>query len=219
VKPNELINDLLNFIPSVGNHEAESGELCAMEYVAFLAGEKHSDQPQCACPVISEYVRELNDKMPDKWRYKLRGYLLRLIGNRAHDNEQARAEYLAFQVGRVFVPIAFRTAGPVDHAKAIEGAKSISELLDAADATSKAARVAGEAALAAWFANHPDEAAIETAMHAARAAAEAAWFAPDEVWQASLNALDGVLAIGRQAEEAPRDLERRIHAVNELMSA
>lgn len=35
-----------------GSHEARERGVCAMEAVAWLAGEKHSDAPRCACPVI-----------------------------------------------------------------------------------------------------------------------------------------------------------------------
>ena len=36
-----------------------------MEMVAWLAGEPHTDEPLCACPVISSLVRAMNDALPD----------------------------------------------------------------------------------------------------------------------------------------------------------
>lgn len=44
---------------------------CAMELVAHLAGERHSDRPQCTHAVIAEYARTLNDLMSTKARDKL----------------------------------------------------------------------------------------------------------------------------------------------------
>ena len=36
-----------------GSHTTFAQGLCAMEAVAWLAGEKHSDRPSCTCPVIA----------------------------------------------------------------------------------------------------------------------------------------------------------------------
>ena len=48
-----------------GAHDRRDDGMCAMEMVAWLAGEDHSDEPRCACPAISSYVRALNDLLPD----------------------------------------------------------------------------------------------------------------------------------------------------------
>ena len=48
-----------------GAHDRRDDGMCAMEMVAWLAGEAHSDEPRCACPVIASYVRALNDLLPD----------------------------------------------------------------------------------------------------------------------------------------------------------
>lgn len=42
--------------------------MCAMEMVAWLAGEAHSDEPECACPVMAALVRACNDAMTDHAR-------------------------------------------------------------------------------------------------------------------------------------------------------
>lgn len=215
MNPDTIINELLNFTPSVGDHPEGSQELCAMEYVAFLAGEKHSDSPECACPVIAAYVRALNDNMPDQWRYKLRGYLLRLIGNRDPAHERERAEYLAFQAGRVFAPIDLRKAGMEEHAVRLEACDTLAEVTTAAQGAAGAA--AGEARAAAWGAagEARDARDARAAAWAARAAAKAA--ARAAAWHAALDALDGVLAIGKQADEAPADLEERVREVGRLV--
>lgn len=39
---------------------------CTMELVAWLAGEKHTDQPNCACPWLSSLMRQINDEIFNK---------------------------------------------------------------------------------------------------------------------------------------------------------
>ena len=46
-----------------GTHESRDHGMCLMEAVAYLAGQEHSDQPECSCPVIASYGRFLNDRM------------------------------------------------------------------------------------------------------------------------------------------------------------
>jgi hypothetical protein len=48
-----------------GAHISRDEDLCGLELVAWLAGEPHSDHPECACPVIAAMVRRLNDRIPD----------------------------------------------------------------------------------------------------------------------------------------------------------
>jgi hypothetical protein len=46
-----------------GSHKSPDTGMCAMEAVAWLAGERHSDKPQCVCPVIASFLRTWNDGM------------------------------------------------------------------------------------------------------------------------------------------------------------
>lgn len=66
--------------------------MCAMEMVAWLAGEEHSDEPRCACPVIAAFVRAVNDALPSDGE---RGRLLRplipqLVGTRGNRAAERR---------------------------------------------------------------------------------------------------------------------------------
>ena len=63
-----------------GAHQTADEGRCAMEWVAYLAGEKHSDQPVCVSPVLRRYCISLNDRLGDDERQKLRPYLARTIG-------------------------------------------------------------------------------------------------------------------------------------------
>ena len=57
--------------------------MCAMEMVAWLAGEPHSDEPACACPVAAAVVRACNDAMSDPSRNRcLRAFVPRLVNSR-----------------------------------------------------------------------------------------------------------------------------------------
>ena len=46
-------------------------ELCVNELVALLAGEPHSDAPQCQCPVIGAAMMRYNDRVDDDPRQAL----------------------------------------------------------------------------------------------------------------------------------------------------
>jgi len=55
-----------------------------MEMVAWLAGEAHSDEPECACPVLAALVRACNDSMSDHSRNEhLRPLVPQLVHTRA----------------------------------------------------------------------------------------------------------------------------------------
>src|SRR5688572_13029700 len=107
-----LIEDRLAKLDTVtllhGSHEADSGEMCAMEAVAWLAGEPHSDAPKCACPVIARLVIRLNDRMgsDDAMRTDLlRPLLPKIVGSRVPWEVMVKRAYLAADTAvRVFAP-------------------------------------------------------------------------------------------------------------------
>jgi hypothetical protein len=66
-----------------GAHRSRDEGMCAMEMVAWLAGEPHSDDPACACPVATALVRACNDAMSDAARDRcLRPFVPRLVNSR-----------------------------------------------------------------------------------------------------------------------------------------
>lgn len=97
-------NSLENITLLAGNHASPEDGLCAMEAVAWLAGEVHSDAPECTCPVLAAYVRKLNDIMPEEKRQELKVFLLKLIGTKKPALEQKRAEVLAWAAVTRFAP-------------------------------------------------------------------------------------------------------------------
>jgi len=93
-----------------GGHQKRSEGVCIMEAVAWWAGEKHSDHPECASPVITGYAMALNDNWPDTARQKLIPFVSRLVGTRdGHDSERGllAVDWLI----RVYTPEWLRLAG------------------------------------------------------------------------------------------------------------
>jgi hypothetical protein len=101
-----------------GAHKTREDGVCAMEAVAWLAGEPHSDAPVCACPALSRYVLWLNDRFTQKERQKLKKFLSRIVGTR-DGRSLERARLLAYAAGTVFAPIALELKGLTDHAQAL----------------------------------------------------------------------------------------------------
>jgi len=170
-----------------GAHAADSGALCAMEAVAWIAGEPWSDAPQCASPVISQFMRSWNDALPDADRTRVLMPLLpEIIGTRTTEtDEQTRAWMAMDWAVRVYTPRWLREAGLTDHAVRIE---RLAPLVDAAAAiaskqTVTAARIAAHDA--AW--DSAGAAAGDVAWVAARTAARAAaWDAAhDAAWDSA----------------------------------
>ena len=104
----EMSKDMMNeIILKNGSHTTREDGMCAMEAVAWLAGEPHSDRPECACPVIAEFLRPWNDGLPDdETRTRLLGPLLpRIVGTRATPDVEMRRSYLALDwLARVCAP-------------------------------------------------------------------------------------------------------------------
>ncbi len=196
--------DLSNLVLKTGSHESREAGMCAMEAVAWLANEPHSDEPSCACPVIAAYVRVLNDRMPDDQRQRLVKYLPALIGTNDPTKLRARAELLAWAAIRQFAPPALRAVGLIDHADTLENFQgSLNDATHAADAAdadayyaTDAARAATHAAdAAAYYATDAAAAyAARAATHAARAAIHAAARVAAPVWDVALTVLSTILA-------------------------
>ena len=135
-----------------GSHQAGNAA-CLMEMTALLAGEPHTDHPQCACPVITVFAMRLNDVLPDDLRQMLKPYAPAFINTR-DGHAPARAEYLALRAVNVFAPFWLRLSGDPElekHAKRCESARTRAEAKQAilAAAAAAAAAYAATAAVAA----------------------------------------------------------------------
>ena len=208
---------------SRGRHPNPEDGVCFYEAVAFFAGEPHSDQPKCACPVLTSYGIKLNDRMPDDIRNELLVPLIgQVAGTRDGAAEQERTEFLAMWAVNKIAPIALRAQGIFGLAERCEQAKDLGEakVIHASAASADAM----SAAYAAFFARHVANAVAANAVaavaadaaffarHAARDAANAAAIAADAaaifaaedpyaaaygVWQVAVDGLRKAILIGR----------------------
>ena len=94
-----------------GTHLTPAEGRCAMEWVSYLAGEPHGDQPMCVSPVLRTYCTSLNDSLDDKPRQRLRPYLARTIGSANDGLDQARAWMALDWLIRTYAPHGSRPRG------------------------------------------------------------------------------------------------------------
>jgi hypothetical protein len=171
---------------------ANGDAACLLEAVAYVAGEKWTDEPQCVSPVLGVFGRNLNDILPDDRRQELVPLIPKLLGTR--DEQDEARSYLALDwLIRVYTPTWLRMVPAlVSDADAIAGmprivdlesAAAVGDLVRDAAAHSRAAWAAAWAAAgdAAWAAAR--DAARAAARDAARAAARDA--AGDAAWAAA----------------------------------
>lgn len=90
-----------------GPHRSPDYGLCVMECVAFVAGERHTDRPECACPVITQIAVHANDTVPPAVLAQMSSRVLRLAGSRGSEDLMAkRASFLVDYVVRKAMPAA-----------------------------------------------------------------------------------------------------------------
>src|SRR4051812_27549143 len=99
--PLQRILDRVELVSGVGDPEA--GKLCVMSLVAHLAGERHTDQPVSASPLIRAFAIPINDYMPREARQQLKPFAPRILGtNDGRDSE--RAEILCRALATEILP-------------------------------------------------------------------------------------------------------------------
>jgi len=176
---------------SLGAHGNVKDGMCAMEAVAYVAREPWSDHPECACPVLSAFMRSWNDGLPDDERTSLLLPLIpRLVGTRGSKAlEQRRATMAADWLIRTHTVAWLRLAKLNKQADILA---SLPEIIDfaqcpslmpalvavrtdaaaAQDAARAAAQDAARAAARAAAQDAAQDAARAAAQDAARAAAQ-----------------------------------------------
>jgi hypothetical protein len=68
--------------------ERRRARLCIMSLVALLAGERHTDAPATASPLIRQLAITLNDAMPYNTRQRLKPFAPRIIGTNDGQDQQ-----------------------------------------------------------------------------------------------------------------------------------
>jgi hypothetical protein len=110
-----------------GTHASPQDGRCAMEWVSYLAGEPHSDQPACVSPVLRAMCIALNDGLDHEPRQRLRPYLTRTIGT-ANDGLDMTRGWMAMDwLTRVYTPAWLRLAGLSDRAEGLEAAAEVAD--------------------------------------------------------------------------------------------
>jgi hypothetical protein len=94
-----------------GAHATPDDGRCAMEWVSYLAGEPHSDQPACVSPALRAFCVSLNDNLAGERRQRLRPYLTRTIGTAQDGLDGARGWMAADWLIRVYTPAWLELAG------------------------------------------------------------------------------------------------------------
>lgn len=102
-------------ILSHGNHRTKDAGVCLLEAVAYLSGERHTDAPCCACPILTDYGRRLNDGPwpSDEVRTEALFPLIPLIsGSKANlETERKRAAFLVTAATKTVFPYILKNTG------------------------------------------------------------------------------------------------------------
>lgn len=192
--------DILSIKP--GCHLPGSA-FCMMEAVAFVAGEPWSDHPECACPIISSFLRSWNDVLPiDADRDRLLKTLIpKIVNTRSTKKVELKRGLMAADwLIRVHTPVWLRLAGLITQAESLEHLPEITSVaqfpsirgpIEAVriDAWAVARVVGGDVPVGTAEAD-----AAEVAAEASRAVVGAAW---DYAWDVSW------VSVGAAARENP----------------
>jgi len=120
-----------------GAHSDPEDGMCAMELVAYVAGEPFSDRPACTSKVIGAFMRSLNDRLDDEKRQILLPYLVecdengapildengmakpgRVVGtNTGPDDDATRSWMCVDWLVHEYAPAMFRYAGMTTEAE------------------------------------------------------------------------------------------------------
>ncbi len=165
---------MIDYTLKHGSHDSPQDGLCAMEWVAYLAGERHSDSPECVDPALRRFGIRLNDALPDGPRQKLRPYLARMIGTAGDGRTQERLYMMADWAVRVVAAEAQEVTGRRDLAERLRALPAIKDKRSALDGERVAREVAAAASAAFAAATAASTAATAASASTAASAASAA---------------------------------------------
>jgi hypothetical protein len=203
-----------HIVLSHGAHETRGHGVCLLEAVAWFANEKHSDAPECACPVIAAFGRRLNDRLDDEQRQRLKELIPALALSRASWPVTLKRAFMAADFAvREAAPRALEAHG---FKKAAQRLRALPEIVDRATA-----RMSSRAADAAAYADAAADAAAAAAAYADIAAdtdaadADAAAAYADIAADAAADAADAYTAAEKQLADDGIALIERMLAVKE----
>src|SRR5690606_22174828 len=115
-----------DLILTAGSHRSPDEGMCLLEAVAYVAGEPHTDSPECASEVIASFGRSWNDALDDQQRQRLRPYIHRLVGSAGTDEQEMARSWMAYDwLIRTHTVAWLRLAGLSNHAYALAGLPEI----------------------------------------------------------------------------------------------
>lgn len=85
-------------------HRTPDEGRCAMEWIAHLSGQQHTDSPAGVSPMLVQFCVALNDALPEDQRQRLRPYLARTIGTAGDGLDESRRWLCADWVSREYLP-------------------------------------------------------------------------------------------------------------------
>lgn len=121
-----------------GRHDSFDEGANAMEVVAWLADEGHTDSPECVSPLVRRYTIVLSDSWDDEKRQALKPYLVRMIDTGSDGKEDARREILCREVAALASPW-LRLAELGETADRLDDATTDAELRSGLDESSSQA--------------------------------------------------------------------------------
>ncbi|MFL5863180.1 MAG: hypothetical protein ACJ780_20810, partial [Solirubrobacteraceae bacterium] len=165
-----------DYILAYGTHASPQDGRCAMEWVSYLAGEPHSDQPTCVSPVLRAMCIALNDGLDHQPRQRMRPYLTRTIGTADDGLDTARGWLAMDWLARVYTPAWLGLAGLDECAERLTAAPAVADTgtLRTSLALLESARSEARAARARAF-GAPLPTGWAAAVAAGMAGREAAW--------------------------------------------
>jgi len=179
-----------------GAHPTRDDGVCAMEMVAWLAGEAHTDEPGCACPVLGALVRASNDAMTDAQRDRfLRPLVPILVGTRATAAvERARGMLVVDCVARVLLPMRLRRERRGDEAELLARLPALRTADDARAALRLAQAYACHQRAALWVLQRAGE-GVPAARFVAAAAQLARQQGDSAAWSAVVALVERMVAV------------------------
>lgn len=93
-----------------GTHATPDEGRCAMEWVSYIAGEPHSDEPACVSPAVRAFCTTFNDSLDHSPRQRLRPYLARTIGTAGDGFDETRAWLAMDWLIRTYTPTWLRAS-------------------------------------------------------------------------------------------------------------
>ncbi len=203
-----------------GSGTRETGRMCIMSMVSCLAGERHTDAPFTASPLIRAFVIPINDNMPHAVRQRLKPFAPRIIGT-ADGLDQTRTMLLRRALVEEILPLTRGPQKPIMRSRITAPLSRLWDMIrlrrlerEAETMLDRAVEMSGGYELARSIA-----AAGSVGRMLARAARETEVEAEaDRLWNLSISLIDRLCDVGREQHVIPskRDMIQRVNSAMQI---